>query len=50
MPAAIPGDRLNGLTLDEHLFDSGLTLSWLLDTLGKHCAEFRFLKAKGPLR
>lgn len=40
-------NQFNGVALGEELSDSGLKVSWLLDTLWKHCPEFREAFGKG---
>lgn len=36
-----PRRNVTSLALDQELADSGLTVAWLLDTLWKHCPEFK---------
>lgn len=44
-----PASKLNALKTDSQLSDSGLTASWLLDTLWERCPEFREALGSGTV-
>ncbi|KAH7708621.1 Protein C04F6.7 [Aphelenchoides avenae] len=47
--SSFPQNQLDGLESGTLLADSGLTYSWLLDTLRKHCSEFRKTVGEGKV-